>query len=94
VGGGIYQKLGLVKPYETEDLGRYKVTGKDADKYYFKVPSLLNVEKTAPYFHDGSIADLDTVVRLMARHQLGKELSDDEVSEIVTFLKALTGKLE
>jgi cytochrome c peroxidase len=94
VGGGIYQKLGLVKPYETEDLGRYKVTGKDADKYYFKVPSLLNVEKTAPYFHDGSIADLDTAVRLMARHQLGKELSDDEVSEIVTFLKALTGKLE
>jgi cytochrome c peroxidase len=93
VGGGIYQKLGLVKPYETEDLGRYKVTGNEADKYYFKVPSLLNVEKTGPYFHDGSITKLETAVQLMARHQLGKELGDAEIREIVTFLKALTGEL-
>ena len=94
VGGGMYQKLGLVVPYETEDLGRYKVTGNDADKYFFKVPSLLNVEMTGPYFHDGSIADLSTAVRLMARHQLGQELSKDQIAEIVTFLTALTGELE
>jgi cytochrome c peroxidase len=94
VGGLVYQKLGLVHPYETADLGRYDVTKNEVDKHFFKVPSLRNVEKTGPYFHDGSIATLPEAVRLMAWHQLGKELSDADVASITTFLGALTGRID
>ena len=94
VGGAMYQKLGLVKPYPTKDLGRYEHTKNEADKYFFKVPSLRNVEKTAPYFHDGSIKTLPEAVKLMASHQLGRDLSDDEIGQIVTFLKTLTGEVK
>jgi cytochrome c peroxidase len=91
IGGGLYQKAGLVKPWPSQkDEGRFVVTKRDDDRMLFKVPSLRNIEKTAPYFHDGSVARLDEAVRMMARHQLGKELTDEEVASIVTFLKALT----
>lgn len=94
VGGAMYQKLGLAKPWPKEDdLGRYEVTKQDVDKMMFKVPSLRNIEKTAPYFHDGSVATLPEAVKLMARHQLGKEISDADVASIVTFLKSLTGEI-
>jgi len=93
VGGSMFQKLGLVKPYETEDEGRKAVTGKDADLHMFKVPALRNVAKTGPYFHDGSIKTLDEAVKIMAEYQLGKELSDEDTTRIVTFLQALTGEL-
>jgi cytochrome c peroxidase len=59
----------------------------------FKVPSLRNVARTAPYFHDGSVATLAEAVRIMARLQLGKSLADEEVRDIVTFLNSLTGEL-
>ena len=91
VGGGMYQKLGLVQPYETEDKGRGAHTGNAAEDYFFKVPMLLNVAETAPYFHDGSVKTLEEAVRLMAKHQLGKQLTDEQVASIVTFLKSLTG---
>ncbi len=94
VGGQMYQKLGLQKPWASEtDLGRHKVTNADADKMVFKVPSLRNIEKTAPYFHDGSVATLEDAVAKMASHQLGKELSGEEVRSIVAWLKTLTGPL-
>jgi len=93
VGGQMYQKLGLVKPYPTNDLGRFNVTKKDEDKFFFKVPSLRNVEKTGPYFHDGSVKTIEEAVQLMGRHQLGRELSAEDVSSIVTFLHALTGEV-
>lgn len=94
LGGAMYQKLGLAKPWPKEDdLGRYEVTKQDADKMMFKVPSLRNVQKTNPYFHDGSIATLPEAVKLMGRHQLGKELSDADVTSIVAFLKSLTGEI-
>lgn len=95
VGGGQFQKLGKAKPWagKTDDVGRMKVTKDEADRMVFKVPSLRNIEKTAPYFHDGSVATLEEAVKLMARHQIGKELSDAEVTSIVTFLKSLTGEL-
>lgn len=94
VGGSMYQKLGLVQPWPSDkDLGRYEVTKNDADKMMFKVPSLRNVEKTAPYFHDGSVKTLEEAVKLMAKHQLGKDLSDDDTKSIVTWLKALTGEI-
>jgi len=94
VGGASYQKLGLVRPYETKDLGRFDVTGQQTDKYVFKVPSLRNIEKTGPYFHDGSIANLDEAIRLMARHQIGAELDEEKIASIRSFLGALTGEVD
>jgi len=94
VGGKMFQKIGLVHPYPTEDLGRYAVTKNEADKYFFKVPSLRNVAKTAPYFHDGSVKTLPEAVRKMAWHQLGKDLSDADVQSIVVFLGSLTGNVD
>ncbi len=94
VGGLIYQKLGLIHSYESADLGRYEVTQNEADKAVFKVPSLRNIEKTGPYFHDGSVGTLAEAVDLMAWHQLGRKLSDDDVQSIVTFLGSLTGRID
>ncbi len=93
LGGHMYQKLGLVHPYETEDTGRHKVTNKDADKYFFKVPSLRNITKTGPYFHNGGVKTLEEAVKLMGHHQLGKTLTDQEVGSIITFLGALEGEI-
>ena len=91
VGGQLFQKLGLVKPYPTADPGRAKVTGQPADQGVFKVPSLRNAAKTAPYFHDGSLATLDEVVVIMARHQLGRELEPGQVTALVAFIGSLSG---
>ncbi len=93
LGGQDYHKFGLVKEYPTKDLGRFKVTKDEEDKHSFKVPNLRNIEKTNPYFHDGHIDDLGQAVKIMARHQLGEELKNEEVDDIVAFLKSLTGKL-
>jgi cytochrome c peroxidase len=93
IGGQMYQKLGLVKPYPTKDLGRFEVTKNEADKYFFKVPSLRNIEKTGPYFHDGSVKTLEEAVKIMGEYQLGKNLRDEETKEIVTFLRSLTAPL-
>jgi cytochrome c peroxidase len=91
LGGMMYQKIGLVRPYETEDVGRFSVTNAESDRFVFKVPSLRNVAETGPYFHDGSVATLEEATRLMASHQLGRDLTDVEVGKITTFLKTLTG---
>lgn len=94
MGGGMFQKFGLVMPWkDPRDLGRFELTKQDSDRMVFKVPSLRNVEKTGPYFHDGSVKTLPEAVKLMGRHQLGKELSDADVNSIVTFLDSLTGPL-
>lgn len=94
VGGGMYQKMGLTKPWvETKDLGRFKVTGIEDDKMLFKVPSLRNVEKTAPYYHNGAIATLEEAVRQMGEYQLGRKLTDDQVKSIIVWLKTLTGQI-
>jgi cytochrome c peroxidase len=94
LGGSSFQKLGQVKPYEDEsDPGRAKVTKSDADKLMFKVPGLRNIEKTAPYYHNGKVATLKEAVSHMAEYQLGKTLSDQEQNLIIAFLKSLTGDL-
>ena len=90
LGGNMYQKLGLVEPYDSEDPGRYMVTGNSSDSLMFKVPSLRNIALTAPYFHDGSIATLEESVHLMAKHQLGRSLSEEDVQQITSFLKSLS----
>jgi cytochrome c peroxidase len=92
VGATMFQKVGLVKAWpDTRDRGRYEITRRDDDWMVFRVPPLRNVEKTAPYFHDGSVSDLGTAIRLMARHQLGKELDRDDVRLIRAWLSTLTG---
>lgn len=94
VGGAMYQKVGIVEPWPDQlDQGRFSVTKQDTDRMMFKVPTLRNIAKTAPYFHDGSVPTLDAAVRRMARYQLGLTLSDQEVAAIVTWLGALTGDL-
>lgn len=94
VGGGMFQKLGLVKPFETKDEGRFEVTKNPADKYFFKVPSLRNIVKTGPYFHDGSVKTLEEAVRLMGEHQLGRKLSNEQIADIIAFLGTLTGEVK
>jgi cytochrome c peroxidase len=96
LGGNMFQKFGLFKDYhpltgsEKDDAGRMDFTKSEIDKDIFKVPSLRNIEKTFPYFHDGSIAELNKVIRIMGEVQLNKNLSDEEVTSIEIFLKALT----
>jgi cytochrome c peroxidase len=92
VGANQYQLLGLVKAWETKDEGRFAVTRNEEDRKKFKVPSLRNAVATGPWFHDGSVDRLDEAVRKMAWHQLGKELTDDEIASIVAFLGALADR--
>ncbi|TNC72316.1 cytochrome-c peroxidase [Janthinobacterium lividum] len=94
VGGNTFQKMGVVEPYKTAMTaeGRSAVTGKDADRFNFKVPTLRNVELTYPYFHDGEAATLTQAVDVMGRLQLGRTFTPDENAKLVAFLKTLTGK--
>ncbi len=94
VGGNSFQKMGVVQSYESKSdaVGLAAVTGKDADRFKFKVPTLRNVELTYPYFHDGEAETLTEAVDIMGRLQLGKKFTDDENAKIVAFLKTLTGQ--
>lgn len=94
LGGNTYQKMGVVETYPNlTDAGRYEVTQAEKDKYFFKVPSLRNIAQTAPYLHNGSVATLEEMVVLMAKYQLGREVTPDQLTDIVAFLNALTGDL-
>jgi cytochrome c peroxidase len=94
MGGSMFQKLGAAKAWpDRKDLGRFGVTKQDTDKMVFKVPTLRNIEKTAPYYHDGSVATLEQAVARMGEYQLGKQLSVEDVNSIVTFLKSMTGEI-
>ncbi len=93
LGGNSFQKMGVVEPYKGNQgvQGRASVTGKDADRFSYKVPTLRNVEMTYPYFHDGAANTLTEAVDVMGRLQLGKKFTADENAKIVAFLKTLTG---
>jgi cytochrome c peroxidase len=105
VGGQSFQKFGITQDYwlvtgSTEkeafkgyDKGRFQDTKNEADAFMFKVSQLRNVAMTPPYFHDGSVATLPQAVRIMAQLQLGKQLSDKQVADIVSFLESLTGEV-
>jgi len=99
VGAYSFQKFGLQGDYwehtlsEKIDEGRYAVTNDDVDKFVFRVASLRNIEKTAPYFHDGSVDTLDQAVRVMFKVQLGRELTDEEAASVVAFLESMTGEV-
>ena len=95
----MFQKFGVMvntkdsQPAGSSDRGRYTVTERSADLHRYKVPSLRNVELTAPYFHDGRTETLKEAIRQMARYQLGAELADEEVQIIEQFLNSLTGEI-
>lgn len=99
VGGNMFAKIGIFGEYIDDrgnvskvDFGRYNVTHRERDRHVFKVPSLRNVALTAPYFHDGSAETLDKAVITMAKYQLGRQISDDDLRHIVLFLGTLTGE--
>lgn len=101
VGGNLYQKLGILGNYFKDkdaiteaDYGRFKITKKQKDRFVFKVPSLRNVELTAPYFHDGSQTTLSDAVNIMMKYQLGIPANTEDTSLIVSFLKTLTGQYQ
>jgi cytochrome c peroxidase len=90
----MFQKIGTVKPWpDASDPGRFKVTKSEADKFLFKVPSLRNIEKTGPYFHNGRVGTLNEAVAQMATYQVGKSLSDAEIQSIMVWMKSLTGDI-
>ncbi|MBK7104305.1 MAG: cytochrome-c peroxidase [Ignavibacteriae bacterium] len=91
LGGNMYQKMGLYKPYsDTKDMGRFDITKNEAEKFMFKVPTLRNIALTAPYFHDGASATLEDAVTQMSNMQLVNPLTPEEVKKVVTFFGALT----
>jgi cytochrome c peroxidase len=99
VGGNSFQKFGVLADYRTytkstgADKGIFDITQNEADRDKFKVPSLRNIEHTYPYFHDGSVKDLKTAIEIMAKVQLNKTLSADELNDVEAFLKSLTGEV-
>jgi cytochrome c peroxidase len=99
LGGTMLHRFGVVKDYagatgsRPADPGRFAVTKKEEDRNVFRVSMLRNVAKTAPYFHDGSVASLPAAVRVMADVQLGRQLGDGEVAAIVAFLESLSGEV-
>jgi len=90
VGGNSFQKLGIVIPYEDCYGDRYEVTNREFDRCVYKVPTLRNLEKTAPYFHDASAKTLKEAIQTMAYHNLGFEIDSDDVASIEAFLKSLS----
>lgn len=100
-----FRNNGLAANPAINDVGRYRVTELASDLYKFKVPSLRNVEKTAPYMHDGRFGTLESVMNhydsgvedfatldpiLNQNGRLGIALSETEKSQLIAFLKTLT----
>jgi len=98
-GPGMFQKFPAIpngyfeaQYHFSKDKGLAEVSKNPADEHLWKVPTLRNIALTAPYFHNGSVKTLDKAVTLMAKLQLGKDLSKEEVADIVAFLDGLTGE--
>ena len=101
LGGNMFQTFGVMGDYfgdrgnvTKSDLGRYNVTGNERDRFVFKVPTLRNVALTAPYFHDGKAKSLDEAIKAMAKYQLGVQMPQNDVDDIMKFLRSLTGEYQ
>lgn len=99
LGGNMYHKFGIYDEYwkhtksKNIDEGLASVSGDSTQKFMFKVPSLRNIEKTFPYYHDGSVESLNEAIQIMAAIQLNKELTDEQIADIGAFLESLTGNV-
>ncbi len=95
------QDLSTITEAKANDLGRYEITQDPQDRWKYKTPSLRNIALTAPYMHNGSLSNLDEVIRFYNQGGAVNEnldpliqplhLSDIEISDLVEFLQALTG---
>jgi len=99
IGGNLMAPLGVFQPYfgadvelSDTDMGHFSVSGQERDRHVFRVPSLRNIARTAPYFHDGSKATLRQAVVAMGKFQVGRDLPEGDISLLVNFLHALTGE--
>jgi len=98
-GSNMMQKFGALEAYFSEqnekevDRGRFNLTQNEADRNVFKVPTLRNIELTAPYFHNAGASTLDEAINIMGLNQLGREIPEDERAQIADFLTSLTGTL-
>jgi len=87
--GGSMQKFPVAKPYKYANIGDFK-----GDKSgMVKTPTLRNILRTAPYFHNGAVWDIKEAVDIMGQTQLGVKLTDKEIKSIVKFFRALNGKI-
>lgn len=101
VGGNLFQTFGVMgdrfgdegRTAGPADQGRFNVTGREEDRYVFRVPSLRLVARTAPYFHDGSAATLDEAIGVMGRYQLGLEIPPADRADLAAFLESLAGPI-
>ncbi len=101
IGGSSFQKMGAVRDYfalrgtplTVADAGRFNVTHREADRHFFKVPTLRQVAETGPWFHDGHTTTLEDAVRTMGAVQLGRDLDATQVQRIAAFLRAMTGTI-
>jgi cytochrome c peroxidase len=100
IGGNLFQRFGVMGSYIEDrgnvtraDYGRFNVTGRESDRYVFKVPSLRNVAQTAPYFHDGSAETLSDAVTVMLEYQLGRPAPEEQIEALVAFLDSLTAEV-
>ncbi len=94
IGGNLYSKFGVIVNPNITNLGKFNHTKRDKDKFKFKVPTLRNIEKTAPYLHNGSIDNLSEVIKVMALYQLGRDISSIEIFKIKEFLKSLNAEVQ
>ena len=96
IGGNLYQRIGRISSVPTKllnDTGRFSVTKNPDDKYVFKVPSLRNIKQTGPYFHNGSVATLKEAIRIMAKGQLGIDLEEQDIQDLLALFDAFNGQL-
>ncbi len=97
IGGNMFVRFGVMfdpfRDQPDEHKGRYNLTKQESDRHVFRVPSLRNVALTAPYFHEGRAPDLSTAIRTMGYVQLGKQLSEQDVQLLQSFLNSLTGEV-
>ena len=93
IGGNLYSKFGVSEDAKVSSYGRFNVTKKERDRYFFKVPTLRNIARTAPYFHDGRTSSLRESIEIMAELQLGRYLAKEDIDKIEAFLRSLDGEL-
>lgn len=98
-GSNMMQKFGALQAYfsdaneKTVDKGRFNLTKKESDRNVFKVPTLRNIEHTAPYFHNAGAKTLDQAINIMGLNQLGRQIPAEDRAKIADFLTSLSGKL-